>query len=200
MIIMLGLLSTYNVVAGHHAWFDSFPYKVQCLFDDLIGNISGLPSYFLIASLISLSLGYTIDILSLFESTTAMIYKWTFKKPTAALDHGIEAVRRKRRRIKSGGFSAPTIYFDALLVVTQTVLRILRALFTVINICLSSRGCGLAFDLGFFAFGLYSLVSDRLKPIHHTDGNEDELTFGQIVPLVLLSSIILVFKESYEGW
>ena len=200
MITMLCLLSTYTVLGGHYAWSESFPYKAQCLFDELIGNISGPPSYFLIADLTLLFLGYTMSMLSLFESTEALSDIWTFEKPVAALDQSIETLRRKRRQIKSDSFSPLTIYFDALLIVSRLVLKILRTLCTMINIGLSSRGVSLAFDLFHFSLGLYGIVSVRLRLISHTDGDENELAFGQIVPLLLPSSIILVFMESYEGW
>ena len=31
------------------------------------------------------------------------------------------------------------------------------------------------------------------------DGNENAMSFGQIVPILLLSSIVLVFREAYDG-
>lgn len=31
------------------------------------------------------------------------------------------------------------------------------------------------------------------------EGNENDMTFGQLVPLLLLSSTLVTFKEAYDG-
>ncbi|KAI4189796.1 MAG: hypothetical protein L6R41_001221 [Letrouitia leprolyta] len=45
--------------------------------------------------------------------------------------------------------------------------------------------------------GSYGLLVDRASLSTETEGNENEWGFGQIVPLLLLSSTIMLFKELY---
>ncbi|KAL9604593.1 MAG: hypothetical protein Q9179_001786 [Wetmoreana sp. 5 TL-2023] len=45
--------------------------------------------------------------------------------------------------------------------------------------------------------GYLHLFNDRAIPVEDIEGNEDAWGFGQIVPVLLLSSIILTFIELY---
>jgi len=50
-----------------------------------------------------------------------------------------------------------------------------------------------------FIYGLVGLFQDRNIPREKMDSDENLMTFGQIVPILLLSSTILVAREAYEG-
>jgi len=57
------------------------------------------------------------------------------------------------------------------------------------------------FGAAFFGLGLYELLEDRYQGqvLLAIDQSEDEMTFGQIVPLALLSLPILSALEVYCG-
>jgi hypothetical protein len=59
----------------------------------------------------------------------------------------------------------------------------------------------MAFSMAFFALGLYELLADRRKGqgLLAADQSEDQMSFGQIVPLALLVLPILSGLETYYG-
>ena len=62
-----------------------------------------------------------------------------------------------------------------------------------------SRWFNMIFCLAWFGFGLVSVFGDRNIPRWDVDGSENTMTFGQIVPILLLSSTLLVAREAYDG-
>lgn len=48
-------------------------------------------------------------------------------------------------------------------------------------------------------YDLYNLLHSRNIARLDMDGNENQLTFGQIVPIFLLMSTLVTFKEAYDG-
>lgn len=46
---------------------------------------------------------------------------------------------------------------------------------------------------------LWCLWLDRNIPPSEMDGNENDMTFGQLVPILLLSSTLITYKEAYHG-
>ena len=43
------------------------------------------------------------------------------------------------------------------------------------------------------------IIEDLAIPSSDMNGDENAMTFGQIVPILLLSSVLLVFREAYDG-
>lgn len=64
---------------------------------------------------------------------------------------------------------------------------------------LTSKVVNFAVDVFWFAFIISGLISDLNIPRSLMDGDENAMTFGQIVPILLLSSTIFVFREAIEG-
>ena len=199
MAVMFCLLVAYVVMSSHRSWYESWPYRAQCLFDNLIGNISGTPSKWMICSLTILSWGYLSNSLALFETPSRLLAQWIFEKPVTALEKGIKALRNKRQLILSNSSDPRAKLYGASILAMQIVVVIVETIYFVIITSATSCWFSLMFDITWFATGLYSIISTRQIPDSKTDGDENELTFGQIVPLLLLGSTILVIKEGYEG-
>lgn len=53
--------------------------------------------------------------------------------------------------------------------------------------------------VGAFIYGLVGLFQDRNIPMENMEGDENLMTFGQIVPILVLSSTMFVAREAYEG-
>ncbi len=73
------------------------------------------------------------------------------------------------------------------------------SLYKLVASLLTSLAISSCVDLVWFAFGVWNLKSDRDIAADQMNGSENVLTFGQIIPLLFLSSNILIFKELYEG-
>ena len=199
MIITFALLVAYVVMTAHVRWYISWPYRAHCLFDDLMGQVSGESLNWLIGLLMALCFNYLSSTLCLFETTSAFIATWLFEKPLTTLKKVIDDLGCERKLIHSSGSDSRTKFRTAGILALQAVMVVIFGLYMVISTCLCSRWVQLILDLAWFAYGLVILINDRQIPASEVDGNQNELTFGQIVPLLLLGSTILVFKEAYEG-
>ena len=57
----------------------------------------------------------------------------------------------------------------------------------------------LYYDILWFSLGLMGILWGRNIPESDMIGDEHQLSFGQIVPMLMLASIVLSFKEVYTG-
>ena len=199
MAVTFALLVAYVVMTAHVNWVDSWPYRAHCLFDDLMGQVYGDSIGLLAGQLTAISLSCLSSTLCLFETTNAFFATWLVEKPRTRLKKVINDLGCKRKLVHSRGSGCCTKFRIAGILVLQAVMMVIFGIYVVILICLGSRWFLMLGDFAWFAYGLVNLISDRRIPASEIDGNENELTFGQIVPLLLLGSIFLVFKEAYEG-
>jgi len=81
----------------------------------------------------------------------------------------------------------------------QLLLAVTLRLYLALAAILGSLTISLYFDIVWFTLGLISILENRKIPGNNIDGDENKLSFGQIVPMLLLASIILTFKEVYTG-
>ena len=189
----------YVVLTAHVNWYASRPYRAHCLFDDLMGQVSGGSLNSLIGLLIALCFAYLSSTLCLFERPAIFIAVWLVEKPLATLKKVNDDLGHKRKLVHPSGSDSRTHFRTAGILALQAVIMVVFGIYVVISTCLGSLWFQLTLDFAFFAYGLVNIVNDRRIPASEVDGNENELTFGQIVPLLLLGSTVLVFKEAYEG-
>lgn len=198
IISMALLLIASTVMQGHYEWYGSWPYDAQCLFDDLIGNIGGTPRYWMFVSLALICIFYPMNILVLFEQPTNLLELWLEAKPRETQKRTIKSLKEKRSNM-----TTPTSFkgsmtrfgYTLLIMAVSTISWMYFALVALIG----SRTCNLALDTFWFAYSLWGIIEDRAIPTSEMNGNENAMSFGQIVPILLLSSIVLVFREAYDG-
>lgn len=198
IISMALLLAASTVMEGHYQWYDSRPYNAQCLFDDFLGNIGGSPRYWMFINILQICIYYPLAIIPLYERPTALLSLWLGTKPRAAQGKTLESLKEKI------SLTNPSISFQCsmkrfgytlLAIAIGTISSIYFALMALI----SSRICMLALGMAWFALSLWTINGDRDVPSSEMNGNENSMSFGQIVPILLLSSIVLVFMEAYES-
>lgn len=195
MLAMALLLVASTVMQGHYEWFDSWPYDAQCLFDNLNGNIGGEPRYWMCVTLALICLNYSLSIIPLFEKPTEFLELWFQTKPKATQDHAVGSLKKKKSHI-----SSPTSVKGRMkrcgctlsIIVLSTISWIYLALISLFG----SQITSLAVDIFWFGYGLWGLIEDRDIPSSDMSGNENAMSFGQIMPILLLSSTLLVFMEA----
>lgn len=185
MCVMCMLMVATLVMQGHKAWSESWNSPAQCLINDLVGNVSGLPAFWMFFNILLLLYGYTSTILYLYESCSVYVHTWLFENPAKCLYRNIEHYRHRGQRH----------FYSALL---ANVLRFIHLLLLLIQEVFYSQCISTIFDVLWFSLGLHWILTDRTIPASEIDGNENELTFGQIVPILLLSSTILTMREAYD--
>lgn len=186
MCLMAMLLIITLVMQSHDQWGDSFNLPAQCLINDLVGNVSGSSAFWLSFNLLLLLFGYGCNILSLFESYSEIFDKWAFTIPANAIERKIRACQERGQRHR----------YSALL---AKGLQLFHSLLFWMHEIFCSWCLDLVIGFVWFGLGVNWLMTDRDIAALSMDGNEDDLTFGQIVPLLLLSSTILTLREAYDG-
>lgn len=186
------LLIANNAMQGHWAWYGSWSFGAQCLFDDLVGEWGGLPGYWAEVNIALILLFYPMQILLLFESTSEFIDEWLWMRPLKRMD---KAVRTSNELVSSSGSTLSKLRYRC----QSFIYKMARAVYTLVAALLGSRTASFALDLFWFGYGIWTLIGDRVFAAERMDGSENLWTFGQIMPLLLLVSTIFVFKETYEG-
>lgn len=195
---MASLLSTSCIIQGHFAWFISWPYDAQCLFDDFIGNVGGEPRYWMIVNLILIGCSYPLSIVTLYERPTKLITECLVRVPRGFLQNRVW--RLQDRRVELYGRSFADIGAEVLYCVS------LEAFWTAVRLghlalvaLITARRTTYVQDIFWLAYSLQGLVGDRTIPASEMDGTENVMSFGQIVPMLLLTSTVFVFGEAYVG-
>ena len=201
-VVLMGtmalLLVASTVMKGHHAWDKSGPYDAQCVFDDLIGNIGGTPGSWMSMPLGIICTSYPLNMIVLYERPRNFLSLWLLTKPKVIQDQVITCLKEK-----SSSTTSPNFLKGSLRRFTYTVLiKVVRTYFEMYFMLLAlilSQACSLIVNISSFAVQLKGIIKDRQIPPSEMDGNENAMSFGQIMPILLLISFVLVFWEAYEG-
>lgn len=198
MAILALLLVASTIMEGHHEWFDSWPYDAQCLFSNLSGNIGGAPRYWMLIGLTLISINYPLSIIPLFDRPMEFVDKWLDKKPRAARDQAIIRLREYKSHMTSPNSITGRIKRFAYTLLILIVRGLSCTYFSLMTL-IGSNIFTLVLDIFWFAYSLWSIIGDRDIPSSEMNGDENAMTFGQIMPILLLSSVVLVFWEAYAG-
>ena len=192
------MLATSSVMQGHQDWYESWAYSAQCSFDDLYGNIAGSPAFWMGFNLVLIGYSYPLSIIMLYKKPRTALAYWLYKKPRTLLKHRITQLKNRRaQHFRDGSISAQLM--RAILSIPLAILVATRILHRGLAVIDSSKLIGLGADVVWFAYGFYSLYDDRSLPTSEMEGTENEMSFGQIMPILLLSSTVFVFREAYDG-
>ena len=198
MSFMAILLVASTVLQGHEAWYDSWPYRAQCVFDDYaLGNLGGEPARWMYTNLVLIVVDYPSSIIMLYPDLRDFGWRWLFTNPTEGMQRIAGFFKRKRSlAITSRARRALYLFCIASIEVFRRIYSFLVRTATCI---LVSRWFNLLFNLAWFILGLVSVFEDRNIPKSDMDGDENTMSFGQIVPILLLTSTVVVSREAYDG-
>ena len=205
MAVMGILLVASSVMEGHNAWFDSRPYDAQCLFDDLNGNIGGGPRYWMCVNLGMLFVLYPLSIITLYERPSGFVDDLLEEKPRKAPKEAIQHLQRKKANLNSPSVSEGSSKRWSFMLkrfsftLQIALVSIAGGIYLLLGAIVASKACSLAVDFALFGYSVRCFMDDRAIPASDMDGNENAMSFGQIVPILLLSSILLVGREVYDG-
>ncbi|KAL9577795.1 MAG: hypothetical protein Q9212_006139 [Teloschistes hypoglaucus] len=196
MVIILIAMIVASVLEGNRYWLDAWSAPAQCLWNDLRGNVAGKPAGWMAFNIVLLVLVYGTRITRLYGS--AYLDELFFLAPLAKMRKAFTTLQAQRTAIRPAkGLQASML--RAVCVSGQGILWVTIKVFSGIGITMESIAINLCFDIFWFAFGCWGLKIDRDIPSSEMDGNENEWGFGQIVPVLLLCSTILIFKDLYLG-
>lgn len=142
-------------------------------------------------------LSYPSNTIALFEPPVRFMTKWLVNEPDHWMDGKIGKLKDEKSRIDRKTFTGTAktrIYYPGW-VGSLKILRFAHATLVTLS---TSDVLSSALDVFWFVYSTIGLFLDRNIPSSLMDGNENAMTFGQIVPILLLSSTIFVFREACE--
>ncbi|KAL9044937.1 MAG: hypothetical protein Q9214_001964, partial [Letrouitia sp. 1 TL-2023] len=189
MIVMLIMMLVALVLASSNSWGVGLSCPAQCLFSEPGRNFQITGPY-----MFALVLHYSTAIWRVFD--TAVIDRFILHYPTQTL----RSITQPLKRTDSGltGSSTNRLRMATTSIsLLQWVVACFILIYLILAAILGSLSVSLYYDIIWFSLGLVSILWTRDIVEGNMDGNENQLSFGQIVPILLCSSILLTFKEVY---
>ncbi|KAI4275547.1 MAG: hypothetical protein LQ337_003152 [Flavoplaca oasis] len=181
MLVALAMVST-------HGWETNISCPAQCLFDEEKRDLSLTYPYF-----VAIIAHYGTSIWRVYD--TRRFDRFFLHYPRDRL----QKIVRRTKRTNNNASSISQHPAGAALSTFNWGLALGIRCYLAIAAILGSLTISLYYDILWFTLGFMGLLENRQIPAANMDGNENELSFGQIVPVLLLASIILTFKEVYSG-
>ena len=196
MVCLAGLLFASCVMEGHWAWYESWRFDAQCLFDDLRGNVSGSPAFWTWFEVVLIVYSYSTQIISVYQGD--VLEEWLLQRPAKFVQRQIQRLEDLYFQIRRSPYPSRFLkwsksIFQILMIWT------LRITFVIVTETSRSAIVTHLFNIFWFAYSLWGIIGDRSIPVSEVDGSEETMGFGQIVPILLLSSTIFVFREAYDS-
>ena len=194
-LVMFVFLMVSYAFQGHRQWYDSWNIPAQCLLDGFLMHLGGEPAKYMAIRTVLLIYNYSTSIAFIFKNDGINIL--LFERPVERMGRDIARLQdRIVTLISEGGwksFLAPVLLMPAWTLVSVAK----KALISIATI-MESVALSLCMDIFWFSFGIWTIISHRHIPKSLIRGDENEWGFGQVVQILLLTSIALTFKDLYS--
>ncbi|KAI4161377.1 MAG: hypothetical protein LQ342_004929 [Letrouitia transgressa] len=191
MIVMLIMMLVALVLASSNSWGIGLSCPAQCLFNEPGRNFQITGPY-----MFALVLHYSTAIWRVFD--TAVIDRYILHYPTQTLRNVTRPLKRTDSSLT--GSSTNRLHRATMsMSLLQWLVACVILIYLIFAAILGSLSISLYYDIIWFSLGLVGILYSRDIVEGNMDGNENQLSFGQIVPILLCSSILLTFKEVYIG-
>ncbi|KAL8840580.1 MAG: hypothetical protein Q9170_001266 [Blastenia crenularia] len=192
MVGMMCMMLVGLILASTPGWGPNFSCPAQCLFDEKKRDLSLTYPY-----IVALLIHYGTSIWRVYD--TRHFDLWFLQFPRDRLQKIMGKTKRTNSGlslVKNGRMSALNSA-DTISLASDFLLALAIRVYLAIAAILGSLTISLYYDVVWFALGLTGILETRQIPGNDMDGNENKLSFGQIVPVLLLLSIVLTFNEVY---
>ena len=199
MATMFVFQFAYTVMTSHWAWDESYSSHAKCVFDDLVGNISGSSAWWMGFYLFLLTTTYPRIITWLYEDATEAYKRWLYQNPRNFMTSKIRQLQDHIAKPNAHENRTTFILRKALGWGQLLFWRSLYITHRILVIYDDSIVIAWLVNLLWFAVGLYLIVLDRSIDPQYMNGDENEMGFGQLIPVFLLASTAFVFQEAFDG-
>lgn len=93
MLVVAGFITASTVMQGHWAYYISWSFDAHCLFDNLVGNTSGLPGIWMWVDLVAIAIIYPMSMLPLYQTSLSVVRKIIYDDPMEFLHTRIGSLR-----------------------------------------------------------------------------------------------------------
>ena len=188
MVMMLAMMLVAIILASNIHWAANKPCPAQCLFSEPDKNFAATNPYFF-----ALILHYTTSIWRVFD--TSAVDKYLLSQPKEALRRNAQRAKRQNSNLSKRS----VVWIETVSGLRQWVIVCLIRVYLGLAALLGSMTISLYYDMLWFSLGVAGILLGRDIPSSDMNGDENRLNFGQIVPMLMLASIVLTFKEVYTG-
>ncbi|KAL8760376.1 MAG: hypothetical protein Q9184_003368 [Pyrenodesmia sp. 2 TL-2023] len=186
VVLMAIMMLAALTLASSPNWNMNVSCPAQCLFEEPTRNLSLTYPYY-----VAIVLHYSTSIWRVYD--TSRFDRFFLQYPREKLQKIVRcakptgsnasSIRSYRVGIKSTADAMVTTWMWLSVLVIQFYLAIAAIL--------GSLTISLYYDIAWFSIGLTGIMETRRIPGRDMDGDENKLSFGQIVPVLLLASIVL---------
>lgn len=200
MTCMAILLAASTVMQGHRVWYESWPYNAQCVFENYVfPDVGGSPARWMYTKLVILFIDYPSSIGLLYQPSRDVWTRWLYTKPRELLERVIDGLVARKGTPLPHTNTAKGLLCSAALNLVKISRVAWSVVYVLLTTVLTSRWINLVFCFATFIYGLVSLFQDKNIPRWKMDADENIMSFGQMVPILLLFSTFFVAKEAYVG-
>ena len=196
-------LTVSTIMQGHRDWYLSWPYDAQCVFNDLtFAKVGGDPGAQMYEKLALIVIGYLPSIIRLYQAPQDLLNKWFRKKPEVARYKFTGYCETRKGEITTRSTQkalAQNFLYSFLIACAETSFKYYISMYRIFTAINRSRWFNLGFCWIWFSVGTTILFGDLEMAQWRTDGAENAMTFGQIVPILLLGSTLFMAREAYDG-
>ena len=202
LMLSMGLLLLINTFfAGHWAMYMSGPFNAQCIWNNVNQHrnvFGGEPLPIMLVNLLLIVVLYTTAIVRFSEPSLSLLRAWFVTAPEVYLEMLYEHFDDKSMFNRYAASQARLV---------RILARIHSNTMIAVEDVFGSVSVAFATNLFWFAWGVKNIFKDRNAPYREAnrfsgspmEGEESRLGFGQIIPILLLGSTVLVAIEAYEG-
>lgn len=196
MLVIFVFLMVALALEGHRSWYDSWNSPAQCLFNEFLVKVGGEPGKWMTIQMAIVISGYNVSIVRLFNP--AWIDIPFLERPVRKMERSIASLQDSIVSSSSNGgltsYTTPVLVMPAWAFMTCA-----KGAFIAITTVVDSVAISLCLDMVWFAVGVWSIMGSRNNAKSLMEGNENAWGFGQLIPVLLLTSILLTFKDLYSS-
>ena len=196
MLVLFVFLMVALALEGHRQWYDSWNCPAQCLFDEFLVEVGGEPARSMTSSMAILIYSYSVSVAQLLKPYGFDLF--FFERLVRKMERSVASLQDGM--VSSSSKAGLTSYATSILLLpVWAFMTCLKKAFIGITAIVDSVVVALCSDVVWFALGLWDLLALRNIPREEIKGNENAWGFGQVVQVLLLTSIVLTFKDLYSG-
>lgn len=196
MLVIFVLLLAALAMEGHRSWYDSWNSPAQCLFKEFLVKVGGEPGKWMTIQMVLLIYSYTVSMAQLFNSDKLDIL--LYERPVRKMERSI--ARLHDCIVSSSALGGWRSYVTSILLLPAwAFIACGKWGFVALSTVVGSITVSLCVDIAVSAIGVWGIIDDRDIPKSQMDGNENAWGFGQLIQVLLLSSILLTFKDLYSS-
>ena len=190
LIAFMGaIMITFVVLTSHDDWYKFYSSDAQCLFNTLVGHVHGIRLLLAITLSVLYFLDYTVSIIRLYETPAELLDNYVLARPQAWLRKRIET----RLKDYDKNMSGTKVITGLTALASWLVIGMAHKLLVWF---LDAHAPQILLNLLFLILGISWINEDRSIAQGHVNGNENDMSVGQIVPVFILISTVFIFREA----